>query len=50
MMAEPQMNDRVILVANADLGHAEPAPGQRVLGNYLRALAEMDMRSHAICL
>lgn len=49
-MADPQMNDRVILVANADLGHAEPAPGQRVLGNYLRALAEMDMRSHAICL
>lgn len=49
-MADPQMNDCVIVVANAGLGHAEPALGQRVLGNYLRALAEMDMRPHAICL
>jgi intracellular sulfur oxidation DsrE/DsrF family protein len=49
-MADPRMQDSVVVVTGAGLGQADPALGPRVLGNYLRALAEMDMRPQAICL
>ncbi|MCA3211315.1 MAG: DsrE family protein [Burkholderiales bacterium] len=49
-MADPHMKDCVIVVTGAGLGQAEPALGQRVLGNYFRALAEMGMQPQAICL
>jgi selenium metabolism protein YedF len=48
-MADAQMRDTVIIVPNAGLGHAEPALGQRLLGNYFRALPELGMRPQAIC-
>jgi hypothetical protein len=44
-----QLKDSVIVVPNAGLGHAEPAFGQRLLGNYFRALVELGMRPQAIC-
>jgi intracellular sulfur oxidation DsrE/DsrF family protein len=46
---DAQMKDSVIVVPSAGLGHAEAALGQRMLGNYFRALAELGMRPQAIC-
>jgi len=45
-----RFDDAVFIIANAGLGHAEPALGARVLGTYLRTLAELQLLPRAICL
>ncbi len=48
-MSTAPLDDTVVIVPNAGLGHAEPALGVRVLGNYFRTLAELGARPRAIC-
>jgi intracellular sulfur oxidation DsrE/DsrF family protein len=48
-MSTVNLDDTVIIVPNAGLGHAEPALGVRVLGNYFRTLTELSARPRAIC-
>jgi hypothetical protein len=48
-MTTVNLDNTVIIVPNAGLGHAEPALGVRVLGNYFRTLTELGARPRAIC-
>ncbi len=48
-MSDSRFNDTVVIVANAGLGHAEPALGTRVLGTYFRTLIELQLKPRAVC-
>lgn len=48
-MPDPRFNDTVLVVANAGLGHAEPALAVRVLGTYIRTLVELQLTPKAVC-
>lgn len=44
------LTDTLVVIPAAGMGRAEPALSQRVLGTYLRTLAELGMRPLAIAL
>lgn len=48
--AAADLSDAVVVIANAGLGHAEPALSQRMLGTWLRTVAELRMRPRALAL
>lgn len=42
------LSDAVVVIANAGLGQAEPGLSQRMLGTWLRTVAELRMRPRAL--
>lgn len=49
-MATPttDMSDALIIISNAGLGHGDTALSRKMIGTYLRTLAEMQMKPGAI--
>lgn len=46
--AVPDLSDAVVIVTNAGLGQGDPALSRKMIGVYLRTLAEMPMKPAAI--
>jgi peroxiredoxin family protein len=46
--AAADLSDAVVVIANAGLGQAEPALSGRMLGTWLRTVAELRMRPRAL--
>lgn len=47
-MPATDLSDALIVISNAGLGHGDPALTRRMIGTYLRTLAEMQMKPATI--